>query len=115
MTDRFESALADMPEQIVNYLKPIITKPEFDATLSQEQFEQLLVLSGLEDDELRVALLPLAAAYSYAPISEFFVWRNCTWDIRQTVLRRKHGDHWGATWSNSSRRAIRYQPRLDEG
>ncbi|AYV22912.1 cytidine deaminase [Vibrio mediterranei] len=73
MTDRFESALADMPEQIVNYLKPIITKPEFDATLSQEQFEQLLVLSGLEDDELRVALLPLAAAYSYAPISEFFV------------------------------------------
>ncbi|MGR5361686.1 cytidine deaminase [Vibrio mediterranei] len=73
MTDRFESALADMPQQIVNYLKPIITTPEFDATLSQEQFEQLLVLSGLQDDELRVALLPLAAAYSYAPISEFFV------------------------------------------
>lgn len=30
-------------------------------------------LSGLEDADLRVALLPIAAAYSYAPISEFYV------------------------------------------
>jgi cytidine deaminase len=47
--------------------------PDFDATLSKEQFEKLQALSGLDDSELRVALLPFAAAYSYAPISEFFV------------------------------------------
>ncbi|MGR5175270.1 cytidine deaminase [Vibrio parahaemolyticus] len=73
MTDRFDSALAEVPEPIANFLRPIITASNFDATLSQQQFEQLLTISGLEDDELRVALLPFAAAYSYAPISEFYV------------------------------------------
>ncbi|GMQ46622.1 cytidine deaminase [Vibrio sp. 10N] len=73
MTDRFDSALADIPEHIATFLKPILTAPDFDATLSKEQFEKLQALSGLDDSELRVALLPFAAAYSYAPISEFFV------------------------------------------
>lgn len=73
MTDRFDSALADTPEHIATFLKPILTAPDFDATLSKEQFEKLQALSGLDDSELRVALLPFAAAYSYAPISEFFV------------------------------------------
>lgn len=73
MTDRFDSALAEIPEQIANFLKPIITASDFDATISKSQFEELLAISGLEDDELRVALLPFAAAYSYAPISEFYV------------------------------------------
>jgi cytidine deaminase len=73
MTDRFDSALADTPEHIATFLKPILMAPDFDATLSKEQFEKLQALSGLDDSELRVALLPFAAAYSYAPISEFFV------------------------------------------
>ncbi|MGR5092657.1 cytidine deaminase [Vibrio maritimus] len=73
MTDRFDSALAEIPEHIANFLKPIITASDFDATISKSQFEELLAISGLEDDELRVALLPFAAAYSYAPISEFYV------------------------------------------
>ncbi|USD62019.1 cytidine deaminase [Vibrio sp. SCSIO 43140] len=73
MTDRFDSELAEIPEHIANFLKPIITASDFDATISKSQFEELLAISGLEDDELRVALLPFAAAYSYAPISEFYV------------------------------------------
>lgn len=73
MTDRFDSALAEIPEQIANFLKPIVTASDFDATISKQQFDELLAISGLEDDELRVALLPFAAAYSYAPISEFYV------------------------------------------
>jgi cytidine deaminase len=73
MTDRFDSALADTPKHIATFLKPILSAPDFDATLSKEQFEKLQALSGLDDSELRVALLPFAAAYSYAPISEFFV------------------------------------------
>ncbi|MFA0085504.1 cytidine deaminase [Vibrio sp. 10N.286.49.C2] len=73
MTDRFDSVLNEAPAIIKQYLEPIVTHEQFDATLSPSQFETLLSLSGLADNELRLALLPFAAAYSYAPISEFFV------------------------------------------
>lgn len=73
MRSRIEKALSETPSQIAEYLSPILLADNFDATLSPEQFSELLSLSGLQDDELRVALLPFAAAYSYAPISNFYV------------------------------------------
>tara|TARA_Y100001960_G_scaffold318331_1_gene387962 strand:+ start:108 stop:995 length:888 start_codon:yes stop_codon:yes gene_type:complete len=73
MRSRIEKALSEAPSQIAEYLSPILFADNFDATLSPQQFSELLSLSGLEDDELRVALLPFAAAYSYAPISNFYV------------------------------------------
>ncbi|MGF1747791.1 cytidine deaminase [Vibrio cionasavignyae] len=73
MTDRFDSMLAEAPEAISRYLKPIVTHKNFDATLTPAQFDELLSVSGLTDNELRVVLLPFAAAYSYAPISDFYV------------------------------------------
>lgn len=73
MRSRIEKALSDAPSQIAEYLSPILLEEDFDATLSPEQFKELLSISGMKDDELRVALLPFAAAYSYAPISNFFV------------------------------------------
>jgi cytidine deaminase len=73
MTSRFDAAFKEMPADVVNYLAPIVNASNFDATLSAEQFSELLKISGLSDEQLRVALLPLAAAYSYAPISEFYV------------------------------------------
>ncbi|KIE20176.1 cytidine deaminase [Vibrio sinaloensis] len=73
MRSRIEKALSDAPSQIAEYLSPILLADDFDATLSPQQFSELLSISGLEDDELRVALLPFAAAYSYAPISSFYV------------------------------------------
>lgn len=73
MRSRIEKALSDAPSQVAEYLSPILLAEDFDATLSPEQFQELLCISGLKDDELRVALLPFAAAYSYAPISNFFV------------------------------------------
>lgn len=73
MRSRIEQALADVPKNVADYLSPIVLADDFDATLSPEQFEQLLAISGLKDDELRVALLPFAAAYSYAPLSNFYV------------------------------------------
>ncbi|MEF1174922.1 cytidine deaminase, partial [Vibrio sinaloensis] len=66
MRSRIEKALSDAPSQIAEYLSPILLADDFDATLSPQQFSELLSISGLEDDELRVALLPFAAAYSYA-------------------------------------------------
>lgn len=73
MRSRIEQALADVPKNVADYLSPIVLADDFDATLSPEQFEQLLAISGLKDEELRVALLPFAAAYSYAPLSNFYV------------------------------------------
>ncbi|MEL7292861.1 MAG: cytidine deaminase [Pseudomonadota bacterium] len=73
MRSRIEQALADVPKNVADFLSPIVLADDFDATLSPEQFEQLLAISGLKDDELRVALLPFAAAYSYAPLSNFYV------------------------------------------
>jgi len=73
MRSRIEQALAEAPKTVADFLSPILLADDFDATLSSEQFEQLLALSGMEDAELRVALLPFAAAYSYAPLSNFYV------------------------------------------
>ncbi|ENM6580487.1 cytidine deaminase [Vibrio alginolyticus] len=73
MKSRIEQALAGAPEALSKQLAPIIQADDFDATLSVQQFEQLLSATGLSDKELRVALLPFAAAYSYAPLSDFYV------------------------------------------
>lgn len=73
MRSRIEQALSEAPKNIAEYLSPILLADDFDATLSPEQFQELLSISGLTDDELRVALLPFAAAYAYVPISNFYV------------------------------------------
>ncbi len=73
MNSRLDAALNDTPKSIADYLRSLFNSENFDATISAQQFEELLVLSGLSDDELRICLLPFAAAYSYAPISEFYV------------------------------------------
>ncbi|MGF1752144.1 cytidine deaminase [Vibrio makurazakiensis] len=73
MNSHIEQALESAPQAIKASLSKIILADSFDATLSSQQFEQLLSESGLSDNELRVALLPFAAAYSYAPISNFYV------------------------------------------
>ncbi|ELA9289852.1 cytidine deaminase [Vibrio parahaemolyticus] len=73
MKSRIEQALASAPEALSKQLAPIVLADDFDATLSAQQFEQLLSATSLSDKELRVALLSFAAAYSYAPISEFYV------------------------------------------
>ncbi len=73
MNSRLEQALEAAPLNLATPLRDIILNESFDATLSAEQFDILLQATGLSDNELRVALLPFAAAYSYAPISEFYV------------------------------------------
>ncbi|GEM75503.1 cytidine deaminase [Vibrio sagamiensis] len=73
MNSRVEHALANIPEPLSSHLAPIVQSNDFDATISKKQFEQLLSLTHLSDKELRLALLPIAAAFSYAPISNFYV------------------------------------------
>ncbi|MBL4249639.1 cytidine deaminase [Vibrio fluvialis] len=73
MKSRIEQVLAGMPKPIAEFLTPITLADDFDATLSPDQFNQLLSISEMSDADLRVALLPLAAAYAYVPISKFYV------------------------------------------
>ncbi len=73
MKGRIEQALADMQKPIAEFLSPIVLADDFDATLSPEQFKQLLSISEISDAELRITLLPLAAAFAYVPISNFYV------------------------------------------
>ena len=73
MRPRIEQALQNLPTEVAEFLSPIVLATDFDATLSAEQYQQLLSLSQLDDAALRVTLLPLAAAYSYVPISNFHV------------------------------------------
>ena len=73
MNSRITLALESAPSSMKALLSDIVLADNFDATLSPEQFSSLLQASGLADDELRIALLPFAAAYSYAPLSDFYV------------------------------------------
>ncbi|MEI8595672.1 cytidine deaminase [Photobacterium sp. Hal280] len=66
-------ALEHLPHTLSQALKPIITAPGFDATLSKEEFEQLMKDSQLTDADLRIQLLKVAAAYSIASLSNFHV------------------------------------------
>ncbi|PSW06156.1 cytidine deaminase [Photobacterium lipolyticum] len=66
-------ALSSLPTDLASAVKPILVDADFDATLSLEQFEELLKKTQMTDSELRVALLPVAAAYSVTPISHFNV------------------------------------------
>ncbi len=73
MNASLKDAIASFPAEVAQYLNEIIQKDSFSASISAEEFEHLRKLSGLDDNEMRVALLPVAATYSNAPISNFYV------------------------------------------
>ncbi|EAS40421.1 cytidine deaminase [Photobacterium profundum] len=73
MHAKIMDALGSLPSDLASAVKPIFEDANFDATISPEQFTTLLSTTHMTDSELRVALLPIAAAYSVAPISNFFV------------------------------------------
>ncbi|WP_415720579.1 cytidine deaminase [Photobacterium ganghwense] len=73
MHTKVMDALGALPADLASAIKPIVEADHFDATLSPEVFAQLLSQTQMTDTELRVALLPLAAAYSITPISHFNV------------------------------------------
>jgi len=72
LQQRLENALADLSTDLQSALSPLIT-PQFKGVITKEQFQALLSETQLSDKALRLALLPLAAAFSVAPISNFYV------------------------------------------
>ncbi|QIA63391.1 cytidine deaminase [Vibrio astriarenae] len=73
MSTRFEQALSQIPEPQRHVFEALFCSDSFSGAITSVQFDELLQKTKMEKSELKVALLPFAAAYSYAPISEFFV------------------------------------------
>jgi cytidine deaminase len=76
MHPRFAKPLDTLPAPLKAALLPMLDPEqggEFNARFTPEQVATLKAATGLEDRALRLALLPLAAACSVAPISKFFV------------------------------------------
>lgn len=67
------TALASLPESLQCHVLPIISKPDFKGVIHADDVDLLQLHSALETPELLFSLLPLAAAYSVAPISDFNV------------------------------------------
>ncbi|MGE4800559.1 cytidine deaminase [Yersinia hibernica] len=73
MQARFHEAWAKLPTSLQSALEPILSANDFPAMLTAEQVKTVKGISGLDDDELAFALLPLAAACALTPISHFKV------------------------------------------
>lgn len=73
MQARFHAPWAELPAALQSALEPILSANDFPAMLTAEQVKTVKEISGLDDDALAFALLPLAAACALTPISHFMV------------------------------------------
>lgn len=73
MHPRFQTAFGELPATLQSALLSYMDAPDFPAMFKAEQVEAIKQRCGLDDDALAFALLPLAAACSLAPISQFYV------------------------------------------
>ncbi|MGL5335824.1 MAG: cytidine deaminase [Enterovibrio sp.] len=73
MQDRIKAALANLPAPLSAALTPYITQTGFAGWLRAEDVSAICSVTKLNVPTLSLALLPVAAAYSVAPISKFYV------------------------------------------
>jgi len=73
MHSRFTDAFATLPAALQTALEPLLSRDDFPAMLTAAQVTDVRAQTGLDDDALAFALLPLAAACSITPISHFHV------------------------------------------
>ncbi|WP_235501627.1 cytidine deaminase, partial [Trabulsiella odontotermitis] len=73
MHSRFHSAFAQLADNLRSALAPILADEHFPALLTAEQVAALQKATGLDEDALAFALLPLAAACARADLSHFNV------------------------------------------
>ncbi|WP_174849884.1 cytidine deaminase [Yersinia artesiana] len=73
MQARFHDAWATLPASLQSALEPIMSANDFPAMLTADQVKAVKSISGLDDDALAFALLPLAAACALTPVSHFKV------------------------------------------
>ena len=73
MHPRFQAAFAQLAENLQSALAPVLADAHFPALLNAEQVTMLKQATGLDEDALAFALLPLAAACARADLSHFNV------------------------------------------
>jgi cytidine deaminase len=73
MQARFQAPWAELPAALQSVLEPILSTANFPAMLTTEQVKMIESSSGLNDEALAFALLPLAAACALTPVSHFNV------------------------------------------
>ncbi|WP_435927156.1 cytidine deaminase [Dryocola sp. BD613] len=73
MRSRFHAAFAQLPASLQAALQPLLTDDHFPAMFSAQAVETLERQTGLDDDALAFALLPLAAACARTDLSHFNV------------------------------------------
>ena len=111
MHPRFQTAFAQLADNLQSALEPILADKYFPALLTGEQVSSLKSATGLDEDALAFALLPLAAACARTPLSNFNVGAiargvSGTWC--------QYGIYWCDNAANRSCRTKRDQPRLAE-
>ncbi|UGS39780.1 cytidine deaminase [Pseudocitrobacter corydidari] len=73
MHPRFQSAFSQLPADLQTAIAPVLADAHFSAMLSAGQVSSLRSATGLDEDALAFALLPLAAACARADLSHFNV------------------------------------------
>lgn len=73
MHPRFSSAFSDLPLPLQQALQPLLDAPDFHGVLRPDERIALQQATGLEEDALALALLPLAACCAVATLSRFNV------------------------------------------
>ena len=73
MHPRFHAAFAQLDSRLQAALAPALNDPHFPAMFSAGQVAGLLAATGLDENALSFALLPLAAACARAELSQFNV------------------------------------------
>ena len=73
MHPRFQSAFTQLAADLQTAIAPLLADPHFPALLSAGQVSSLQQATGLDEDALAFALLPLAAACARADLSHFNV------------------------------------------
>ena len=73
MHPRFQSAFPLPNAELQSAIAPLLADPHFPAMLSAEQVSSLMAATGLDEDALAFALLPLAAACAQTGLSHFNV------------------------------------------
>ncbi len=73
MCQQSKTVVAQCDPKLAQALLPLIQSGIFDGSLSPEQINLLQHQTGLTQPDLALALLPLAASYARAPLSDFKV------------------------------------------
>lgn len=112
MQARFHTSWAELPASLQFALEPILSAENFPAMLTAEQVKTVKKnISGLDDDALAFALLPLATACALTPISHFNVGAIARGKV-VILFRCQYGVPWCTTATDDPRRAMRGNPCL---